>query len=376
MNEVQIFSFSGKPLTLDYGGAGHVRFPVSEHGFLLGQENGILEPLIQEILDGTIVPERQPILLYGMPGTGRTHLLKGILETWRKNQQNATIRRQAYYSSCADFARHFSESVATRTTDEFRRRYHRAKVILLDDLEQLLGNPAAQMELRLLLDAFTAGEGIIVFTAQTLPIEGDTKKTGNFSADLVARIQGGTTIPIFPPGESVRRRFLQDLASALQIPYTEPLLNLAVKELAGTIPQLYATVVQKYMETKAANEPLNSTFWQQFSRQCSRKRQSLKSRDVTDITKRTAVYFMLKLGDLKGQSRSKTIVLARSLAIYLVKTRTQLTFKEIGLFFGKRDPSTVRHLFEKIQHGLLTNPELRDHLFRLEHLQSHVDKRQ
>ena len=371
MDEVQIIPFSGKPLEFDYEGVGNVRFPSSEHGFLLGPENGILEPLLQEILDGRIAPERQPILLYGVSGSGRTHLLKGILTTWRKNQANEAVRRQAYYSTCADFARHFSESIATRTTDEFRRRYYRAKLILLDDLEQLLGKPAAQMELRLLLDALTtSGEGVIVLTSQALPKGGGTGQSGNFSADLATRIHGGTTIPVALPGESVRRRFLQDLALALRIPCTEMLLNTVARDLTGTIPQLYAAVVQKYMEAKAANEPLDSTFWQRFSR----KRQTRNSQDVTDIVKRTAVYFSLKLKDLKGQSRSKTVGLARSLAVYLVKTQTPLTFKEVGHFFGKRDPSTVRHLFEKVQRDLQTVPELRDHLFRLEQFRSDTEK--
>ena len=375
MHEVQMIPFSGKPLELDYEGSGNVQFPFSAHGFLLGQENGILGPLIQEIVDGRITPERQPILLYGVPGTGRTHLLQGMLATWRKNQSNESVRRQGHYSTCADFVRHFSESVATRTTDEFRRRYHRAKLILLDDLEQLLDKPAAQAELRQLLDACTAGERVIVITAQTLPTNSNTKQTGNFSADLAARLQGGTVIPLSLPGMAVRRRFLQDLVFALQISCSETQLNTVAKELTGTIPKLYAAVVQRYMETKAANESLDSTFWQQFSKQNFRKGQTHKSQDVTEIAKRTAAYFSLKPADLKGQSRSKTIALARSLAVYLVKTQTPLTFKDIGQFFGKRDSSTVRHLFEKVQRDMQTNPELSDHLFRLEQFQGHAVQR-
>jgi len=369
MDEVHIIPFSGRALELDFGGAGNVRFPSSEHGFLLGRENGILEPLLQEILDGSILPERQPILLYGAVGSGRTHFLRGILETWRKNQSSESARRLAYYSTCADFARHFSQSIATRTTDEFRRRYHRAKLILLDDLEQLLGKPAAQMELRQLLDVFATSErgggggGVIVLTAQNLLAGSATGKAGELSDDLAARLLGGTTLPILLPGKAVRLRFLRDLALALQIPHTEELLDTLAAELTGTIPQLYATVVQKYMEGKAADEPIDSTFWQQLSR----KQQTHHSGDITDIAKRTATYFSLKLGDLKGHRRSKTIALARRLAVYLVKKQTPLTFKEIGHFFGKRDPSTVRHLFEKVESELQTTPELRDHLFRLEH---------
>ena len=365
MDEVQIIPFSGRPLEFDYEGAAQVRFPSSKHGFLLGQENGILEPLIQEIVDGRIAPERQPIFLYGGLGTGRTHFLKGILDTWRKNQTSDTVRRLSYYSTCADFHRQFTQAIATKTTSEFRRRYSRAKLLLLDDLEQLLGKPSAQMELRLLLDDFATGEGIIVITAQTLPDDMETGKKTNkmepLATDLAIRILGGTTIPVLPPGKAVRQRFLRDLASAFGIPVTDTALETAVKELTGTIPQLYAAVAQKYVEAKSANEPLTAIFWQQFSR----RRQSRGSQDISEIVKRTAAYFSLKLNDLKGQSRCKTVALARCLAVYLVKSQLHLTYKEIGHFFGKRDPSTVRHLYEKAERSLQTDAEIQDHVFRL-----------
>lgn len=365
MDEVRIIPFSGRTLEFDYEGAAQVRFPSSGHGFLLGQENGILEPLIHEIIDGRIAPERRPILLYGMQGTGRTHLLKGILETWRKNQTSASVRRKSYYTTCADFHRHFSEAVSTRTTGTFRQRYCRAHLLLLDDLEQLLGKPTAQTELRLLLDEFASSEGIVVITAQTLPEDMianmKSGKAESLAAELAIRIQGGTTIPVFPPGEAVRRRFLRDVASALRIPITEPALAMAAKELTGTIPQLYAAVAQKYMEAKTANEPLTVAFWQQYSR----KRQSHAPKNLTEIAKKTATYFSLKLSDLKGLSRCKTVALARCLAVYLAKSQLHLTYKEIGHFFGKRDASTVRHLFEKAEQSLQTDAEMRDHLFRL-----------
>ena len=362
MDEVQIIPFSGATFEFEYEGASRVRFPPAQHGFLLGQENRILEPLIQEIVDGRIAPERQPVFLYGVPGTGRTHLLKGMLETWRKNQTSDSVRRLSYYSTCADFHRHFTEAAATRTTSEFRQRYCRAKLLLFDDLEQLLGKPAAQTELRRLLDEFAKGEGIVVITAQTLPSNREFGKTESLCADLTVRILAGTTIPMVPPGEAVRRQFLRNLASALGIPIEASALNSAARELTGTIPQLYAAVARKYAETKAANEPLPADFWLQFSR----RQQSHGSQDLIEVAKRTATYFSLKLNDLKGQSRCKTVVLARSLAVYLARSQLRLTFKEIGHYFGKRDPSTVRYLFEKVEHNLQSDSEIRDHMSRLE----------
>ena len=361
MDGVQIIPLSGRPLEFDSAGTASIRFPLPEYGFLLGQENEILEPLLQEIIDGKLPPERQPVLLYGMPGSGRTHLLKGMLNAWRKNQTSNAVRQQAYYSTCADFYRHFTDSVTTRTTNEFRRRCLRAKLILLDDLEQLLGKPAAQTELRLLLDEFAAGDGIIVLTAQTLPNDLQTGKAEYLAAELAVRIQGGTTLPIFPPGGAVRYRFLRDLALAFQIPIDESALKTAAQELTGTIPQLYAAVAQKYAETRMTREPPTAAFWLQFSR----KQQAGNPQNLPDIAKRTATYFSLKLNDLKGESRCKTVALARCLAVYLARTQLRLTFKEIGHFFGKRDSSTVRHLFQKVQSGVQMDAVMRDHLFRL-----------
>ena len=367
MHEVQTIPLagppSGMPNELNFEGTAISPFHPGNYEFLLGHENMILKPLIQNIIDGNFMPEQLPILLYGVPGTGRSHLLTGILETWRKKQKGKTphrkFRQESHSLTCSDFHRQFTEAIDTKDTESFRKRYRQAKLLLLDDIELLLGKPAAQTELRLLLDEFA---GIIVITAQNLPGNITSGKSEPISQDLAERIQSGTTVPIFPPGKAVRARYLRDLASALNIPFTEPLLQSASQHIIGTFPQVYAAVVQKYGEAKSANEPLNLKFWQQFSQeQKPNTRQNLMA-----LAKRTATYFSMKPGDLKGASRCKTVALARSIAVYLAKSQLGLTYKEIGHFFGKRDPSTVRHLFEKVRDALPTDTELRDHLFRLE----------
>ena len=372
MHEVQIIPFfgrpSGRPMELHFEGAKNTRFPYLELGFLLGPENAVLEPLVQEIIDGTVSRDRLPILLYGPSGIGKTHLLKGLIETWRKNQTEDTLRRQAYYATCADFHRQFTEAIATRTTESFRKRYRQAKLVLLDDIEQLLGKQAPQTELRFLLDHCT---GTIVFAAKKLPKHIKTGKPETLPTDLTVRILSGTSVPLELPGEAVRVRFLQGLASALRIPFTDALLHTAAKNITGTIPQIYAAVAQKFVESKSAKEPLELTFWEQFSRGSGIPGRSVSeqkadaAQSLTDIAKRTAAHFSVKLSDIKGPSRCQTIALARSVAVYLARLELRLTYREIGHFFGRRDSSTVRHLFDRVDSQQRTDLKLRDHLFQL-----------
>jgi chromosomal replication initiator protein len=361
MDEVQIIPFSGQPLEYDCSEASRMVLPVPERGFLLGRENYVLHPAVQWAVDGTAPPENLPIFFYGPVGSGRTHLLQGILDAWRKNQSSDAVRRRSFYLPAADFARHFTESLETKTTDVFRRQYRRAALLLIDDIEQLYDKPPVLVELRHTLDELIKNGGTVILTANSLPGESDLGKNFSCSEDLVARIIGGTTLPIFLPGEAVRRRFLREIAVAFRIPLSEAVLQTVARELPVSLPQLYGMVAQMYFEATADNIKIDSAHWLRFLK----RRQCVCEISVADIAKQTAKYFSLKLSDLKGDSRSKNIVLARSIAVYLTRCRTRLQLKEIGKFFGKRDPSTIRHLLEKIQNEIAADPMLRDHLFRL-----------
>ncbi|MDR0522502.1 MAG: ATP-binding protein [Planctomycetaceae bacterium] len=351
--EVHFLPLSGQPLEFKQNGQRSTLCAETSHGFFIGRENAMLEPLIQSIINSGLLPEQLPVLLYGESGTGKTHLLRGLLAAQRKNRTDKGKR--SYYLSADDFSRQYADAVANRTTGDFRQRYGNAHLLLLDDIEFLDSKPAVLQELRHFID--TAAESrMIVMTAKTLPAGTD---------DWTARLIGGTVVPIFPPETAVRQQFLRGLANSLRIPAAETLLNEAAKQMTGTIPQIYAAFVQKYAEYTAKNGNIaskkNADFWS-FAVQ-KRFRQTGSPAETID---RTAKYFALKGSDLKGKSRSKTVALARSIAVYLIKTQNSgCTFRKIGSMFGSRDPSTIRHMYEKIAGAMVSDTVLRDHIFRL-----------
>jgi chromosomal replication initiator protein len=356
LGEIRFIPFPGKPLEYENSTLSHAVFPAPHRGFMIGPENYVLEPVVQWAIEGNLPRDRLPLLFYGAVGSGRSHLLQGIWSAWRKNHKPSTSKCHAFLLSAVDFARSFTESLDTRTTDDFRRRYRHADLLLLDDLDQLHDKLWVQDELRHTLDALIRNGGTAVFTTTGYPAENAT-----FSEALTARLIGGTTVPVFLPGLAVRQRFLRELSTAFRVPLPESELDSAAEILPISIPALYGTFAQMYFEAVAADTKINAASWKRFLQ----NRLQAARPEMDMIAKRTAKYFSLRLGDLRGSSRSKTTALARSIAVYLAWRQTGQQQKEIAKYFGNRDPATIRHMIERIKAGLSEDIALRDHLFRL-----------
>jgi chromosomal replication initiator protein len=355
--EIRFIPFPGKPLKYDNStSSSQAVFPALQHGFMIGPENYALEPVVQWAVEGNLSRNRLPLLFYGAVGSGRSHLLQGILDAWRKNQKTSKDKRHAFLLPAVDFARLFTESLDTRTTDDFRRRYRDAALLLIDDLDQLHDKLWAQEELRHTLDALSRNGGTAVLATTGYPGE-----DGVFSEALTARLIGGTTVPVFLPGLAVRKRFLRELAAAFRVSLPDSVLDSAAETLSVSIPALYGTFAQIYFEAVAADTKINTTSWKLF---LQNRLQTVRP-GVDVIAKRTAKHFSLKLTDLRGSSRAKTVALARSIAVYLAWQQTGQQQKEIAKYFGNRDPATIRHMIERIKTGLSKDATLRDHLFRL-----------
>ncbi len=363
INTIHIIPFSGPPLEYEGEGTARTIFSPVEHGFLIGPENYALEPIVRWVVDGKVSADRLPIFLYGPYGVGRTHLLRGMLEAWRSNQP-AALKRHAYLLSARDFARQFSDALDTKTPEDFRHRYRKAALLLIDDLNLLDDCPWAQEELLHTLDALCKQGGIPVLSSDSLPSEVSAvgkEKSPPILPALTARLLGGTAIPVLPPGVEVRKHFLRDIAAAFRRKLPESVLASAALALPLTIPSLYGAFAQMCFEADAEGIRVDGSFVKEFL-----KNKTKNNRPTMDaLAKRTAKHFSLKLSELRGGSRNKTVSLARSIAIFLARRQAGLHVNEIAKYFGNRDPSTIRHSIEKIQKNLLEDTSLRDQLFRL-----------
>jgi len=354
--DVRIIPFPGKPLEFETTNAQRTFFSAPERGFLIGPENFLLEPVVQWAVDETMPEGALPLTFFGPSGCGKTHLLQGIEDSWRKTNLSDAKKKRAFYLKAVDFARQFAAAIEARTVDDFRRRYREATLLLIDDLAAIEEKPLVQEELLFTMDVLLAAGRTIVFGDSRFPGEG-----GRYSERLTTRLLGGTTIPVSLPGMAVRLRFLRELSLAFRTVLPPMALEFAAKELPLPLPALYGLFAQMFFEAKVNGTKIDTAFVKKYLA----NRIIADRPTVAEIAKKTAKHFSLKLADLRGRSRSKTVAKARAVAVYLVRERTGLNLKEIGQYFDGRDHTTIQHLAESIEAALSTDRLLRDAVLRL-----------
>ena len=354
---VRVIPFPGKPLEFEIPGAQRTFFSAPERGFLIGPENFALEPVVRWAVEDNAPPGAMPLTFFGPSGCGKTHLLQGIEEAWRKEQHGNGKKKRGLYLKATDFARLFATAIETRTVDDFRRRYREATLLLIDDLAAISEKPFAQEELLFTTEFLLTHGRTVVFADSRFPSE-----SRRYSERLATRLLGGTTVPVSLPGAAVRLRFLRELTLALRTMLPTAALEFAARELPLAIPALNGLFTQMFFEAKVNGTKLDMAFVKDYLT----NRIIADRPTVAEIAQKTAKHFSLKLSDLRGRSRSKTVATARAVAVYLAREKTGLSLKEIGKYFDRRDHTTIRHLADSIETALATDRLLRDAVVRLQ----------
>ncbi|MDR2763073.1 MAG: hypothetical protein LBB88_10750 [Planctomycetaceae bacterium] len=322
---------------------GNVIFQAADNGFLVGEENYVVERVVGMLLDGSMTQEQFPIFFYGASGVGKTHLLQGIFDLRRKR---AVKRQRDVLITATDFARLFAEAIDLKATDDFRRRFREATMLLVDDIEYFEGKSAALEEFQHTLDVLISREVPVILSARALP---------KFPRRLLDRVISGTSVSIKLPGLAVRRHFIETLLLAFRISVSESAISFAARELLLSIPAIYGVIAGMACKAMVDDVKIDTQYFKQFLK----NRAGLNYPSIERVIKSVAGYFSFKISDLKGGSRNKTVAMARAIAVYLARKETGLTLKQIAKFFGNRDQSTIRHLVEKIETAQKNDPTVK-----------------
>ena len=288
-----------------------------------------------------------PLFIYGNSGLGKTHLLLAIGQAIRERNPSTKIA----YVKGDDFTNQLLKSIKEGTGEEFRLKYRNVDLFLVDDIQFIAGKQATQEEFfHTFTNIYEAGHQIVI-TSDRPPIE-----MSLLDDRLMSRFQGGLMADIQPPDIETRMVITRTKAAQLglileedAVTYIAETITTNVRQIEGVIKRLtaYKEILDSKIDTQAVKRAIKDVV---------RFGTFIPSPQL--IIRESALYYSLTEEDLRGQNRSKNTAIARQIAMYLIRTLTNLSLKEIGAEFEDRNHSTVISSIKKIEDMIKTDPTI------------------
>ena len=279
-----------------------------------------------------------PLFIYGESGLGKTHLLHAIGHYSRRLYSHVRVR----YVNSEEFTNDFINSIRDDKAANFQRRYRDVDVLLIDDIQFLSGKTQTQEEFFHTFNTLHNANKQVVITSDVAP-----KALNDFEDRMRSRFEWGLITDIQPPDLETRIAILRKKAMQEDLSVPDDAMEFIASRISSNIRELEGALIRVYAFARLNRQPVDMTLAEMVLKDLipggtgSQITASL-------IMASTADYFALSLEDLKGPSRSRVLVTARQIAMYLCRELTELSLIQIGEHFNGRDHTTVIHANRKI----------------------------
>lgn len=289
-------------------------------------------------------PQHNPLVICGATGTGKSHLIGGLLRRWK----HAYPDHKSVSTTGADFARAYAAAIETDSLDEFRSRFRHTNLLVIDNLEELERKEQAQLELGRCLDELLRHGRQIAATIRNSLFDAALVKP------LISRLSAGLAVSLNAPGLHARREIIVRLAESHQLRLSDASVDLLARKLDGTVLQLANAISELQTGCDRENETVDVKTIQSFLATRDRRREPT----LRTITTRVSRYFNLKSADLKSKTRRQVVVRARGVAMYLARQLTSKSLQQVGTHF-ERDHTTVLHACRQTESLIESDPPTR-----------------
>jgi chromosomal replication initiator protein len=279
-----------------------------------------------------------PLFIYGESGLGKTHLLHAIGHYAARMFPNVRVR----YVSTEEFTNEFINLVHSGRAEDFRRRYRDIDFLLIDDIQFLERAERTQEEFFHTFNTLHNASKQIVITSDRPP-----KKLTTLEDRLRTRFEWGLITDVQAPDLETRIAILRKKAwgERLQVPdavleFIASKVQTNIRELEGALIRVtaFASLNKQQVDLPLAELVLKDLISDEQGPQIT----------AAIIMAATAEYFSVTMEELQGTNRSRTLVNARQIAMYLCRELTELSLPRIGASFGGKDHTTVMHAVKKI----------------------------
>ncbi len=294
-----------------------------------------------------------PLFLHSSVGMGKTHLLQACCHRIREKHPDANI----LYLSCESFVNQFIAAVERGELETFRYNYRYVDVLVIDDIHFLANKERTQEEFFHTFNTLYHSQKQIILSSDSPP-----KEIPSLKERLVTRFKWGLVVKLEQPEFETRVAIIRMKAKLLSrelptdvVEHIATKVTSSVRELEGAVVRVLgtATLTKRPVSIELARETLGETDF-------------LSPRvGISDIQEAVAGRFGVKVADLQGKRRHKSITFPRQICMFLAKELTSLSLVEIGGYFGGRDHSTVLYGVDKIREMLTQDTSLAELIAQL-----------
>lgn len=279
-----------------------------------------------------------PLFIYGGAGLGKTHLLHAIGHYVREVHPGTVIR----YVSTEQFTNDFIFAVQHRTIPDFHRRYRVADLLLIDDIQFLEGKERTQEEFFHTFNSLHPKSQIVI-TSDRAP-----KKIPTLEERLRTRFEWGLITDIQPPDLETRLAILQMKTATESLDIPPEVMNFIASRIQTNIRELEGALIRVFAYASLTRSEVNLELAQSVLQ--SLLPDNREARVTSDLVISVAAeYFDVTPDEICSPSRSRPLVTARQMSMYLCRELTDLSLPRIGDRFGGRDHSTVLYATNKIK---------------------------
>ncbi len=310
--------------------------------FVVGKPNELANAAAHRVAEGGPVTFN-PLFLYGGVGLGKTHLMHAI--AWELQARRPDLN--VLYLSAEQFMYRFVQALRDRKMMDFKELFRSVDVLMVDDVQFIAGKDSTQEEFFHTFNALVDQNKQIIISADRAP--GEIK---HLEDRIKSRLQCGLVVDLHPTDYELRLGILQSKVEQYREQYPElqvadgileflaHRISTNVRVLEGALTRLFAfaSLVGREISMELTQDCLSDVL-----------RASERKVSVEEIQRRVAEHYNIRLSEMIGPKRVRTLARPRQVAMYLCKQLTSRSLPEIGRRFGGRDHTTVMHGVKRIE---------------------------
>jgi chromosomal replication initiator protein len=305
--------------------------------FIVGASNQFAHAACRAVAEA---PSRSynPLFLYGGVGLGKTHLMHAIGHYVLTRSPSLKLT----YISAERFMNEVINAIRYDRILEFRERYRGVDVLLVDDIQFIVGKERTQTEFFHTFNALHDAQKQIVLSSDCPP-----NQISELEERLRSRFEWGLIADIQPPDLETKIAILRRKAEAEGVFLPDDVALYIAGRIKSNIRELEGSLIRLLAYASLTGRDLSMSLAQEVLRDVLRHDERVVT--IEAIQKFVAEYYKLKLAELKSKNNSKSVALPRQVAMYLCKTLTNASLPEIGKSFGGKHHSTVIHSLRKVE---------------------------